>query len=161
MNLCPHCGRDTTAGAANCSHCGQAVPPRSTAPSRPGDTTVRYAGPPLSTLGQVRRSTPLDTLFANKNILMIGRSADCDVCLPHAMISRHHALLERSADGRLRLTDLDSVNGIWVNGHRITMPVYLSAKAAVGIGPFLFTATDGELCTVDGSRSLRLEAKHL
>ena len=34
--------------------------------------------------------------------------------------------------------------------------------AAVGIGPFLFTASAaGQLHTVDSSRSLRLEARHL
>ncbi|HYV39990.1 MAG TPA: ATP-binding cassette domain-containing protein, partial [Gemmataceae bacterium] len=159
MKLCPHCGRETAPDAPTCPHCGKTLTPP--APSRRGDTTIRYDGPPLNTRGESRRVTPLDTLFADKTMLLIGRSVDCDVCLSHPMISRHHALLERLPDGRLRLTDLDSVNGISVNGHRITIPVFLDAQSAVGIGPFLFTASAGNLCTVDSSRSLRLEARQL
>jgi ABC-type multidrug transport system ATPase subunit len=159
MKICPHCGRETGTDAPLCQHCGKDLTAPS--PAAHGASTVRYAGPPLSAQRAARRTTPLDTLFASKSVLLIGRSPDCDVCLAHAMISRHHALLERLPDGRLRLTDLDSVNGVSVNGQRIKAPVFLSDKAAVGVGPFLFTASAGQMCTVDSSRSLRLEARHL
>ncbi len=126
-----------------------------------GAETVRYSGSPLGLRGEARRTSSLDSLFAKKNVLLIGRSPDCDVCLAHPMVSRHHALLERLADGRLRLSDLESVNGIFLNGRRLTVPVYLDGKAAVGIGPYLFNAVANELHTIDSSRSLRLEARHL
>jgi hypothetical protein len=55
---------------------------------------------------------------------VIGRAADCDVTLPHAMVSRYHALLERLPEG-LRLRDLGSINGVWVGGQRHTESVYV------------------------------------
>jgi ABC-type multidrug transport system ATPase subunit len=103
----------------------------------------------------------LEILFAGKNRLRIGRAADCDVCLSHPMVSRHHALLERMPDGRLRLTDLESINGSTVNGDRIAEPTIVREGVSIGIGPFLFTASGGQLCTIDSSRSLRLEARRL
>ena len=157
MRLCPNCGRETASDAPVCQHCGKGLTP----PALAGAATVRYSGPPLGLRGQARRTSSLDSLFAKKLILLIGRSPDCDVCLAHPMVSRHHALLERLPDGRLRLSDLGSVNGIFLNGKRLTIPAYLDGKAAVGIGPYLFTATGNELHTIDSSRSLRLEARHL
>ena len=38
---------------------------------------------------------PLASLFAGKQRLVIGRAGDCDVCLPHPMVSRYHALFEK------------------------------------------------------------------
>jgi ABC-type multidrug transport system ATPase subunit len=159
MRICPHCGHESNAQGSLCQHCGKAFPLPGEA--RHGDTTVRYAGPTLGQRSEPRKATALDTLFAGKKMLLLGRSADCDVCLSHPMVSRHHGLLERLPDGRLQLTDLDSVNGISVNGARITAPVVLDDKAAVGIGPFLFTASASHLYTIDSSRSLRLEARRL
>jgi ABC-type multidrug transport system ATPase subunit len=157
MKICPHCGRDNPDDGALCTHCGNALAAAS--PSQA--PTVRYAGQLLGARAEARRVTPLDVLFAERSTLRIGRAADCDVCLSHPMISRHHALLERLSDGRLRLTDLGSVNGISVNGHRITEPTLVPDNVAVGVGPFLFTARAGDLYTVDNSRSLRLEARGL
>jgi ABC transport system ATP-binding/permease protein len=157
MTTCPHCGRDTASGFTHCPHCGQVH----AAPKQQNDATVQYSGPPLGSHGTPRRTTSLDTLFASKTVILIGRSPDADLCLNHPMVSRHHALLERLPSGKLRLTDLESINGTSVNGQRLKAPTVLSVNAAVGIGPFLFTASGSELWTVDSSRSLRLEARHL
>jgi ABC-type multidrug transport system ATPase subunit len=157
MKFCPHCGREVASEVPVCPHCGKVR----ALTGRSGDVTLRYSGPPLSLRGKARRTTSLDALFARKNVLLIGRSPDCDVCLAHPMVSRHHALLERLPDGRLRLSDLQSVNGIFLNGQRLTAPANLDGAAAVGVGPFLFTASAGELHTVDSSHSLRLEARQL
>lgn len=48
----------------------------------------------------------------------IGRGSDCDVILADAHASRHHARLEVRG-GVIVLTDLDSTNGLRVNGHRV------------------------------------------
>ena len=50
--------------------------------------------------------------------MRIGRSADCELALRDARVSRHHARLH-ARDGVLVLTDLDSTNGTRVNGQRI------------------------------------------
>ena len=50
----------------------------------------------------------------------IGRSRDCDVVLDDANVSRHHAEIRPRSGGRWTITDLDSTNGVRVNGQDIT-----------------------------------------
>ncbi|HEY4560760.1 MAG TPA: FHA domain-containing protein [Lysobacter sp.] len=52
--------------------------------------------------------------------LRIGRAVGSDLQLPQASVSRRHAELEQRADGSWRLVDLDSKNGTFVDGARIT-----------------------------------------
>lgn len=99
-------------------------------------------------------------LFGAKQRLVIGRAPDCDVCLPHPLVSRYHALLERRAEG-LFLRDLTSINGVWVGGKRVGETVQVGEGQRVGIGPFLFTLTGGVIRALDSSRNLRLEARGL
>jgi hypothetical protein len=58
--------------------------------------------------------------------LTIGRSPDNGLSLDDARVSRHHARL-RARHGMLVLTDLDSTNGVRVNGVRVT-------EVALGVG---------------------------
>jgi DNA-binding NtrC family response regulator len=46
---------------------------------------------------------------------VLGRDSSADICLDDDSLSRHHARFEPSADGVL-VTDLDSTNGVYVNG---------------------------------------------
>jgi two-component system, NtrC family, response regulator HydG len=50
--------------------------------------------------------------------IMIGQSPACDVRLTDRQVSRRHAALEGAADG-LRLTDVGSANGTFVQGLRV------------------------------------------
>lgn len=51
---------------------------------------------------------------------VIGRSPDAQIVLEDATISRRHAAITYSSDGRVRIMDLGSRNGTWVEGRRIT-----------------------------------------
>jgi ABC-type multidrug transport system ATPase subunit len=124
------------------------------------NATVRWTGEAVASRGGLRHTLPLDVLFASKAQLVIGRSRDCDITLPHPMISRQHALLERTPEG-IRLRDLDSVNGVFVNGQRLSEPVYVQERERIGVGPFLFTCAGGLIYSLDNSQSLRLAAKGL
>jgi DNA-binding CsgD family transcriptional regulator len=42
---------------------------------------------------------------------LVGRSEDCDIPLPHPLVSRHHVQLSRTAHGELVARDLGSTNG--------------------------------------------------
>ncbi|HEY6458604.1 MAG TPA: sigma 54-interacting transcriptional regulator [Polyangiaceae bacterium] len=64
--------------------------------------------------------------------VVIGQSAGCDVRLADRLASRRHAAIE-SLDARLRITDLDSTNGTFVNGVAV-VEANLAAGEQVRIG---------------------------
>ncbi|MBV9121832.1 MAG: ATP-binding cassette domain-containing protein, partial [Planctomycetes bacterium] len=124
------------------------------------EATVRLSGRMMALKAGPSRAVSLETLFSSKSQLVVGRSPDCDLCLPHPSISRRHALLERLPEG-LRLRDLGSVNGVFVGGQRILEPVLVPEHERVGVGPYLFCLAEGVFYSLDSSKSLRLEARHL
>ena len=54
----------------------------------------------------------------DKERMVIGRSKDCDIRLDDPNVSRHHAEV-RQEGAAYWLVDLDSTNGVEVNGSRI------------------------------------------
>jgi hypothetical protein len=64
--------------------------------------------------------------------LVIGRSPDVDVVINNTSVSRRHAEVWRTSDG-VAVRDLESTNGTYVNGHRVTA-VSLSPRDDVTIG---------------------------
>jgi ABC-type multidrug transport system ATPase subunit len=156
MQTCPSCGAPPAPSDQFCRTCGR---PISAEAAPPVDATVRWTGtPPLRR--EHRSAIALDTLFAQKPQVTIGRSPECDICLPHPSISRYHALLERTPHG-LRLRDLNSVNGTFIGGRRIDDVVLVAERERIGVGPFLFSLNNGIVTSLDSSRSLRLEARGL
>jgi two-component system, NtrC family, sensor kinase len=68
---------------------------------------------------------------------VIGRTVDCQICVAHKSLSRHHAQLD-SEDDRVVLTDLESKNGTFVNGVRIHQRELLGGDA-LRLGDVAFT----------------------
>lgn len=68
--------------------------------------------------------------------MLIGREEQrVNVHLPHSQVSRLHAQI--SVQGRdVWLTDLNSANGTFVNGRRITGAVVIKPGARIDIGPY-------------------------
>jgi DNA-binding winged helix-turn-helix (wHTH) protein len=67
-----------------------------------------------------------------------GREPDVSISLDSAKVSRHHArVLVRGAITTIE--DLDSKNGTFVRGSRISAPTALEPGDAVRIGPFTLT----------------------
>jgi hypothetical protein len=64
--------------------------------------------------------------------LVIGRSPDVDVVINNTSVSRRHAEVWRTSDG-VAVRDLESTNGTYVNGHRVSA-VSLSPRDDVTIG---------------------------
>ena len=56
--------------------------------------------------------------------LLLGRAEGCDIVLPDDTVSRQHARILRRDDGYY-LEDLQSRNGTFVNGRRVTSPARL------------------------------------
>jgi type II secretory pathway predicted ATPase ExeA len=65
---------------------------------------------------------------------LIGRSEDNDVCLPSPYLSRHHAVIVSTPEGYY-LVDLNSVNGVLLNGRQIERTV-LCDDDVLAMGPF-------------------------
>lgn len=152
MKTCDKCQTENPADAKFCRQCGRAFPPP--------DATVRWSGESVPAVRLAQGDVPVATLFGPKDRLVVGRAEDCDVCLPHPLVSRYHALAERKIDG-VYLRDLASVNGVWLNGKRLKEAARLADGDRVGVGPFLFTLKDGAIHAIDNSVGLRLEARRL
>jgi hypothetical protein len=51
--------------------------------------------------------------------LRVGRSAAADIRLDDPTVSRRHALIVKTEEGRIRVLDDRSLNGVFVNGERV------------------------------------------
>lgn len=68
--------------------------------------------------------------------LIVGRNPDVDVVISDSNVSRRHAELWRTGEG-VAVRDLQSTNGTFVNGHRVTA-VSLSPRDDLTIGGLHF-----------------------
>lgn len=76
-------------------------------------------------------------------ITLLGRSPDCPVFIPDRQASRRHA--EVRWDGETcTLVDLESANGTFVNGRRLTAPQTLHEGDEIAIASATFTFHDPE-----------------
>lgn len=91
------------------------------------------------------------TALGMKTSLFIGRDPQADVSLPAPVVSWHHARLDQLPQGHV-LTDLNSTNGTFVNGQRLTRSHLLHQGDTVQIGPFklVYEATGFQQYTAAG-----------
>jgi predicted component of type VI protein secretion system len=66
----------------------------------------------------------------------IGSGADCNIALQDTLISSQHALLLATADREIYFSDLQSVNGSFVNEQQVIHPVRLIHGDLLKIGPY-------------------------
>lgn len=67
----------------------------------------------------------------------VGRDGDNEIVLAENTVSRRHARLLRDSHGQFTLSDLDSANGVYINGTRIQRAI-LSAGDEIKIGDNYF-----------------------
>lgn len=73
--------------------------------------------------------------------LLVGRSSLCDVPVEDPTVSRRHASLEVAAGGAVRVRDLGSLNGTFVNGSRVADQVAVPGDE-VSFGRAAFRLSD-------------------
>src|SRR5437660_4392492 len=115
----------------------------------------------VATLAQL---VPLDggaPIDLHKDLTLVGRKEDCDLCLAHKSVSKMHCVIVKT-DGLLLLRDLGSTNGTRVNGQRVRRAALLpndqlaiaSYKYRVEFGPDLPPPADDQ-------HTQRLDAKEV
>jgi len=73
------------------------------------------------------------TISLAKAVTTIGRRSNCDLWLPFAVVSRQHCRLIQ-AGNQLKLRDLGSRNGTYLNGQRVSEAV-IKAGDCLQVGP--------------------------
>jgi hypothetical protein len=127
---CPECGFQNPAAANYCSKCGALLAKE----DEPSDQTMTYSLEEVES-GEL---APLEELATEGPALVvrsgggragehfaprgertsIGRSPDCDIFLDDVTVSRRHAVLIQR-DGEFFIEDQGSLNGTFLNRHRI------------------------------------------
>src|SRR5579875_2096449 len=74
--------------------------------------------------------------------LRIGRAPDNDLVLNSPEVSRHHCTVAASGDLAV-VADLQSTNGVHIDGRRIEDTSQALSGAVLGIGPFTLTYQRG------------------
>ncbi|HAT12363.1 MAG TPA: maltooligosyl trehalose synthase [Microcoleaceae bacterium UBA11344] len=92
----------------------------------------------------------------NRSVLL-GRDPNASLQLDAPLVSRHHATIDQDSRGNYILRDY-SVNGVFVNGQRVTNSVQLSEGDAIRIGPFTLIYRSDELEMQDSGHQIRLDA---
>ncbi|HEY4106310.1 MAG TPA: FHA domain-containing protein, partial [Polyangiaceae bacterium] len=88
-----------------------------------------------------------------KSPLVLGRGSGADIVLAGPLVSRRHAELSDTTHGWV-VSDLESRNGVFVNGHRITVPVVLEAGDSLAVGDSTFVLVTLEEQELRGSATM-------
>jgi len=111
--------------------------------------------------GEAVRALALGKLDLSKTTdILIGRDPSCYLPLNHPTVSYHHAQIFKQGDG-LAIRDLNSTNGTYVNGKRISIAP-LTSGSEVQIGPFKLIYDAQEQSLAQSMRlGHRIDAIHL
>ncbi len=113
--------------------------------------TLRFMAPVAS-----RPSAIVAIKFDERNVLQLGRDPSNDIRLDAPQVSRFNTQLERVGT-RIRVRDLRSSNGTFVNGQRIESEVWLQPNDQIRVGPYRFVLGADGLDRYDESRGLRVD----
>ena len=76
-------------------------------------------------------------LFNNTDMIVVGRDSSCDLRINDTRISRRHASIKKITNDKFLLKDLDSLNGIYVNGSKVNGSRTISKKDNIFLGKYL------------------------
>lgn len=115
------------------------------------------AAQPPARLVMVSPPAPGAEFALARPVTRLGRAEELDIWINHRSISREHAEIENE-NGRIRIRDLGSANGIRVNGREVTQ-ADLAPGDVVELGQVRFRfVAPGETFVFDAARTMQLEA---
>jgi hypothetical protein len=105
---------------------------------------VLAARPRIRTAAEIGRVTPMDVElrvrqpagsepYRGRAPLVLGRDRSADLVVHDPEVSRRHARLE-SHEGLLYVIDLNSSNGTFLNGRRVTEPIEVREGDEIDVG---------------------------
>lgn len=109
--------RTTSKGRAS----AQPIPQRQTLTGQP-DRLVMLVGP-----------TPGAEFPLSSERCVLGRGEECDISVNHASVSRVHAEINALGDGRYEILDLNSANGVRINGVELQRSL-IDARDTIELG---------------------------
>ena len=93
------------------------------------------AGDPVHLLLLLDENAPPKRYPLHSLPVIVGRTSPADLVLEGPTVSRRHCRMEL-ADGELRLSDLASTNGTFVNGTRLTEAIPLEDGDTISVGEY-------------------------
>ncbi len=103
-----------------------------------------------------------DTLdLRAQTTVTIGRDPGNTLALDHPQISRYHARLELLPDGNLRVIDLNSTNGTFINGQQLRGGTAIPSGTTISFGPFHLVYQNGQLLKSTDEGTVRIDCLHL
>jgi len=76
---------------------------------------------------------PEATIVVDSSSMKLGRSAPAAIVVPHRSVSREHCMIGIASD-ELLVTDLNSTNGTYIDGERISRATILPVGSVLGVG---------------------------
>lgn len=104
---------------------------------RRSDEVRRQEGDKVHCLQRLDGELPETRYVVTPAGLKIGRTAPADVIVPGSAVSRAHCLVEMAAD-KVRVTDLNSTNGTYVDNKRIERSEILAVGSVLRVGNVSF-----------------------
>ncbi|MGO9080252.1 MAG: FHA domain-containing protein [Streptosporangiaceae bacterium] len=130
---------------------GRPGPPTEVPPAAPaGESGIGSPG---------SHRAPTSVLQLAMPVLRIGRASDNDVVVADLSVSRHHAELRRTPGG-YQIADLDSYNGTFVNGGRVSSSPVTEADV-IGVGLATFRLVGDQLQQFIDTGDISLDARGL
>jgi ABC transport system ATP-binding/permease protein len=133
---------------------------RTVLPRRPISQSATRGGDPAAPEATQLEQEPRTEHPLTVGRMTMGRDPASDIHLPDLLVSRNHAELRVGAD-HAEITDLDSANGTFVNGQRITQTSPLFAGDVIAIGHYLLQVQDGTLVEYVDSGDVSFDAQGL
>jgi pSer/pThr/pTyr-binding forkhead associated (FHA) protein len=122
-------------------------------PGAPGVSGVfGSSAPPLALIWRAGTESACEWVL-RRPLTTVGRDTSCGVVIPDDSVSRLHAQITRQPGGYY-VVDVESANGVWVNGEQVTSPRRLSGGDIIRLGDAELAVQDVATSAAQGNAAL-------